>query len=70
MFVLFPMNVKLLNHFRIYPSNLNAVLIIYIIYVSDEFETGALDLDNQDQIGLQTLTVLKKLNCFSLHLQT
>ena len=43
--------------FWIYLSNLNSVLIIYIIHVSDEFETGALDLDNQGQIGLQTSTV-------------
>ena len=30
----------------------------------------ALDLNHQDQIGLETSTVLKKLNCFSLNLQT
>ena len=41
------------------------------MHVSDEFETGVVDLDHQDQIGLQTSTVFeKKLNCFSLHLQT
>ena len=43
-----------------------SVLIIYIIHVTDEFGTGALDLDHQDQIGLQTSTVFeKKLNRFS-----
>ena len=31
----------------------------------DEFETGAFDLDHQDQIGLQTPTVLEKMNAFS-----
>ena len=33
-------------------------------------KAGALDLNYQDQIDLQTSTVFeKKMNCFSLHLQ-
>ena len=46
--------------FLIYPSNFNSALIIYIIHVSDEFGTGALDLDHQDQISLQTSTEFEK----------
>ena len=37
--------------------NFNSVSIIYITHVSDEFGTGAFDLDDQGQIGLQTSTV-------------
>ena len=40
---------------------MNSVFIIYIIHVSDELETGALDLDHQDQIGIQTSIVLEKI---------
>ena len=37
----------------------------------DVFGTDALDLDHQDQIALQTLTVFeKKMKQISLHLQT
>ena len=39
---------------------MNSVLIILIIHVQDEFETSALDLDPQDQNGLQTSTVFEK----------
>ena len=46
------------------PFKLELCLIIYIIPVSDEFETGALDLDHQDYIGLQTSTVLEKIELF------
>ena len=35
---------------------MNSVLIIYITHASDEFETGALDLDHSDHIGLQIST--------------
>ena len=51
------------------PFKPESVLIIYIIQVPGEFETGALDLDHPDQIGLQTSTVFLKMNRFSLHLQ-
>ena len=30
----------------IYPLNMNSVLIIYITHATDEFKTGALDLDH------------------------
>ena len=59
------MNVITFELFLIYPCNLNSGLIIYIIHVSDEFGTGALDLDHQCQIGLQT-SFEKKLNQFLL----
>ena len=46
------------------PSNMNSVFVIYIIHVADEFRNGALDLDYQDQIGLQTSTVFEKIEPF------
>ena len=71
MFVYFPVNVITFEPFGVYPSNFNSVLIIYIIHASDEFGTGALDFDHQDQIGPQISTVFeKKFNGFSVHLQT
>ena len=35
-----------------------------MIHVLDEFETGALDLDHQEQNGLQTSTVLEQIKPF------
>ena len=46
------------------PFKLELCFIIHIIHVSDKFGTGALDLDYQDQIGLQTSTVFEKIEPF------
>ena len=48
------------------PLKLELCFDYLIIHVADEFGTSALELDHQDQIGLQTLTVFeKKLNHFT-----
>ena len=68
MFVQFSENVITFQPFWVYSSNLNSVLIIYIIHALD---ACIWNWCIQNQIDLQTATVFeKKLNCFSLNLQS